>query len=220
MPVAPDDQEKAATKIYHELRLAILSGALKPGERLSERRLMEKYSVSRTPAREALKSLEREGLVRALPKSGTVVASLGVREVEEIYQVRLVLEPLALSLAVARLTDSDRQELDGMIEAMERAVTQGDYMSYLRYDADVHVWIARASGNSLLARMIGDLTGQILRLGVASIVHPGRPESSLEEHRAMARALKEGRGVDATNALVVHLSNSRDGALKTMQGGV
>jgi DNA-binding GntR family transcriptional regulator len=220
MPVAPDDQEKAATKIYHELRLAILSGALKPGEKLSERRLMEKYSVSRTPAREALKSLEREGLVRALPKSGTVVASLGVREVEEIYQVRLVLEPLALSLAVTRLTDSDRQELDGMIDAMERAVAQGDYMSYLRYDADVHVWIARASGNSLLARMIGDLTGQIVRLGVASIVHPGRPESSLEEHRAMARALKEGRGVDATNTLVVHLSNSRGGALKTMQGGV
>ncbi|HHY96334.1 MAG TPA: GntR family transcriptional regulator [Firmicutes bacterium] len=219
MPVVEEEIHNSALLIYNQVRSAILRGVIRPGERLTERKLMERFAVSRTPAREALKSLEREGLVRALPRSGTVVTSLVPKEVEEIYQVRLVLEPLAVSLAVTRFTSADREELEKMLAAMEQAVFSGEYLDYLRCDAAIHVWFARVSGNSLLMRMISDLTGHIVRLGSASIARPGRPEVSLSEHRAMAHALLERNGVEAANAMIVHLSNSRLGALETMQQG-
>jgi DNA-binding GntR family transcriptional regulator len=216
MPNEGDCRDNAAIRIYRELRAGILAGSLAPGQKLAERKVMERFSVSRTPVREALKALEREGLVRSHSKSGTIITSLTPHDVAEVYRVRLVLEPLAVSLAVTQLSEEDRAEMLNMERAMSAAVAGGNYLEYLYCDADIHFWIAQKSGNSLLARMIGDLTGQILRLGVASIAQTGRPERSLAEHKSLLRALMEGRGVDASNAMVVHLSNSERDALRTM----
>ncbi len=215
MPDAPPKEGSAALRIYTEVRSDILVGRLEPGEKLTERKLMERFSVSRTPVREALKVLEREGLVVSQSKSGTMVTSLDPKAVAEIYKVRLALEPLAVSLAVTRLGEGDRARIDEMLSAMERAVQDGDHLAYLRCDAAIHVWIAEMSDNSLLARMIKDLTGQIVRLGVASMAQPGRATASLAEHRVLLSALLEGRGVDASHAMVVHLAMSETHAMKT-----
>lgn len=215
MPEHTPPRANAALRVYDEVRQDILLGRIAIGEKLTERRLMLRFSVSRTPVREALKVLEREGWVRSLSKSGTTVTSLEPRDIAEIFAVRMALEPLAVSLAVTRLGEPERTELADLIKEIDNAVLTGDVVRLLRWDAEVHFWIARASGNSLLARMIGDLTGQIVRLGAASTSQPGRAEESRSELTRLLTALAHGRGVEASNAMFVHLSNSESQAMKT-----
>lgn len=217
MPLSETTRVNAALRIYDEIRSDILLGRIAVGEKLTERKLMLRFFVSRTPVREALKVLEREGWVKSLSKSGTTVTSLEPRDISEIFAVRMVLEPLAVSLAVTRLGDRERADIGALLAAVENAAGAGDRVELLRCDAEVHFWIARASGNSLLAKMIGDLTGQIVRLGDASTSQPGRAEGSQAELTRLLTALAEGRGVDASNAMLIHLANSSVLATKTAQ---
>lgn len=113
------------------LREAILDGRLRPGQRLLQDRLAEMLGVSRTPIREALQRLEREGLVRSVGRQGMVVAQLAAQDIEEIYDVREVLEGLAARLAASRISQAQLNTLRKSLERMAGHAEKGDARRWL-----------------------------------------------------------------------------------------
>ena len=137
-------------KVYEALRREITDGSLLPGDLLKERELADLYGVSKTPVREALSLLEQENLVKAIPRAGYMVTQLTLRDVQEVHQLRVTLESMAARLAAENITDEELEELEGI------AATP-DPEEALLFNHRFHSVIARASGNSRLAKMIEQL---------------------------------------------------------------
>jgi DNA-binding GntR family transcriptional regulator len=142
------------------LRSMITDGELQPGEKIVESTLCERFSVSRTPLREALKVLAAEGLVHLLPRRGAVVAQITAAEIEELFPVMGALEALAGKLALARITDTDIGKLSRLHDKMISSFRLGDEKSYIKINREIHETILEISGNSTLMSMYQQLLGK------------------------------------------------------------
>lgn len=190
-------------KILETIRDAILKGTLKPGERVSEPDLAERFGISRTPIREAFRQLESEGYLQVIPRKGAVVASLSERDVEEFYAIKIILEGFAARMAAENLTDKDIERLEAINEKLEQIAKEGDIKTFFRVHNEFHEVFIKAAGNEKLYEMINQLVMKFKRLRLASLSQPGRMEISVEEHRNMIQAFKNHDG-DKADSLVRH----------------
>ena len=162
-PIRLDAYKPLREIVSDALRQAIRDGVLPPGERLMEIPLAEELGVSRTPIREAIRILEQEGLVVMIPRRGTYVADMSLKDVTEVFELRSILEELAAELAAERITNEE-------IEALEQHLVEiGNYMNENNLDkvvqADIlfHEILYKASRNDRLVEMIHNLREQTLR---------------------------------------------------------
>ncbi|MBN2644520.1 MAG: GntR family transcriptional regulator [Desulfuromonadaceae bacterium] len=184
-------------KILENIRDAILKGSLKPGERVSEPDLAERYGISRTPIREAFRQLESEGYLTVVPRKGAVVTALSERDVEEFYSIKSILEGYAARLAAERMTDKDIERLEAINDRLEKLTLSGDVKTFFRVHNEFHEHFIRASGNSKLLELIQQLLKKFDRLRIASLSLPGRMEISVQEHRKIIEAFKQRNGETA-----------------------
>ncbi len=117
-------------KILETIRDAILKGSLKPGERVSEPELAERFGISRTPIREAFRQLESEGYLEVIPRKGAVVASLSERDVEEFYAIKIILEGFAARMAAEKLSDKDIDRLEAINTKLQKLADEGDVKNF------------------------------------------------------------------------------------------
>jgi DNA-binding GntR family transcriptional regulator len=190
-------------KILETIRDAILKGTLKPGERVSEPDLAERFGISRTPIREAFRQLESEGYLLVVPRKGAVVASLSERDIEEFYAIKIILEGFAAKMAAENLTEKDIERLESINERLQKMADEGDVKKFFRVHNEFHEIFIKAAGNDKLSEMINQLVMKFKRLRLASLSQPGRMEGSVEEHRNMIRAFKSHDG-DRADGLVRH----------------
>jgi DNA-binding GntR family transcriptional regulator len=190
-------------KILEMIRDAILKGTLKPGERVSEPELAERFGISRTPIREAFRQLESEGYLEVIPRKGAVVASLSERDIEEFYAIKIILEGFAAKMAAENLTEKDIERLEAINDRLQKIADEGDVKSFFRVHNEFHDVFIKAAGNDKLYEMINQLVMKFKRLRLASLSQPGRMEISVEEHRNMIEAFKNHDGDRADN-LVRH----------------
>ncbi len=190
-------------KILETIRDAILKGTLKPGERVSEPDLAERFGISRTPIREAFRQLESEGYLQVVPRKGAVVASLSERDIEEFYAIKIILEGFAAKMAAENLTEKDIERLESINERLQKMADEGDVKKFFRVHNEFHEVFIKAAGNDKLSEMINQLVMKFKRLRLASLSQPGRMEGSVEEHRNMIRAFKNHDG-DSADGLVRH----------------
>ena len=190
-------------KILETIRDAILKGTLKPGERVSEPDLAERFGISRTPIREAFRQLESEGYLQVIPRKGAVVASLSERDVEEFYAIKIILEGFAARMAAENLSDKDIERLEVINEKLGQIAKEGDVKTFFRVHNEFHELFIKAAGNERLYEMINQLVMKFKRLRLASLSQPGRMEISVEEHRNMIQAFKNHDG-DKADSLVRH----------------
>ena len=190
-------------KILETIRDAILKGSLKPGERVSEPDLAERFGISRTPIREAFRQLESEGYLEVIPRKGAVVASLSERDIEEFYAIKILLEGFAARMAAENLAAKDIERLETINERLKQIAKDGDVKNFFRVHNEFHEVFIKAAGNEKLYEMINQLVMRFKRLRLASLAHPGRMEISVEEHRNMIEAFKQRDGERADN-LVRH----------------
>jgi len=169
-------------EVYEGIRQDIMDGTFLPGDLLKERELAERYSVSKTPVREALSMLEQDNLVKTIPRAGYMVTQLTFRDLQEVCQLRIILEPMAARLAAENLTDEDLEQLE------ELTVTSDPEEARL-FNRRFHLLIARASGNSRLARMIEQLVDDMDRWAALDLASY-RPEVLLIGHQAELEALR------------------------------
>jgi DNA-binding GntR family transcriptional regulator len=208
----------ARRSLRHELadRLfaAIVSGELQPGERLGEIRLARQLGVGQSTLREALQELEYRGLLIKKDNRGTFVTNLTVELVEEIYTVRLELEPLAAALATRHITAESLVLLRGLVEKMRKSPAPGQLSSFINCDMEFHRAIWRYSGNSALQRALEMICPPLFAF---YLVHPGFAEqlgsdleSDAHEHINLIEALESGNAENARSVFRRTLENFRE----------
>jgi DNA-binding GntR family transcriptional regulator len=203
-----------AAEAYARIRSAILDLEFAPGAPLSETLLAQAFGISRTPVREALKLLEREGLVRAFPARGTFVAELSAADVAEIYEVRILLESFAASVAAARLTDEDLASLRDSVDAAQAAVGEQRVDEACLLDIRLHGSIVSATGNGRIKQILGQMDDQVHRIRLLASRDPERMRHTLDEHQEIVSALMARDAALADKLMRIHLSAARDNALR------
>lgn len=192
--------------IYRALRERILSNDIKPGSRLVLREVAQRYEASDIPAREALRMLERDGLVETAPYRGARVTSLTAREVEETYFIRSHLESIATGLAAERISDAELDELDLLMERMRAAVEAEDGPGFSDLNRQFHQTIVYACGNQMLSELTMDIWQRHSGFQRVFRMVPKRIATSQAEHEGIMDAL---RARDAERASKLALWHKR-----------
>lgn len=192
------------------LRDAIVSGDFELGQPLSERQLAEMLEVSKTPVREALAQLRREGLVRILPQRGASVFTLSQREVVEICEVRQALEASALKAAMERNRRPFAEAINSIVARMAKARAQRDSKAYLNEDTAFHLSFFAHCGNGLMAQNYDLFIGKIAALRTHLAHKPHHTELSFREHEKMRDAVANGDVASALQILDVHISRTKE----------
>lgn len=197
-------------RVQSILRDEIVNGLLQPGEALLEVQLAKRLNVSRTPVREALQSLDRDGLVRIVPGKGAFVSQISLADVLELFQLRVALEGGAARLAAA---STGRDRIKPMITELEAArmlVREGGVDAYYDKTTQFDQAILGLIDNRRLIVMLTDLWSQTARLRRLAKLSPERLACTIDEHLAIIDAIISGDEVRAEEATRVHLNNSRD----------
>ncbi len=203
--------------VFKTLRRAILTGELKPGERLMEIHLADKLGVSRTPIREAIRKLELEGLVVMVPRRGAQVAHITSKGMSEVLEVRLALEELAVRLACDRITDEELERLLIACDAFEKAVETEDIAKITNADVAFHDIIEEASHNARLSQIISNLAEQMYRYRVEYIKDNSGWNTLIKEHRMITDAIVKRDTSLATEAMHVHIKNQEITILRLLK---
>ena len=202
--------------ILETIRDAIISGALKPGEKVAEPELAERFGISRTPIREAFRQLESEGYLTVVPRKGAVVVAFSQRDVEEFYAIKSILEGYAARKACERLHAREIDKLQSINDKLRLLAEDGDVRHFFKVHDSFHELFVRAADNERLTEMILNLVGRFQRLRIASLSLPGRMEFSVQEHQKIIDAF---RGGDAALAENLVRSTAEHGGKVLMQGG-
>ena len=216
-PIRLDSYQPLREVVCETLRDAIRRGVLKPGERLMEIQLAEELGVSRTPVREAIRKLELEGYVIMMPRRGTYVANLSIRDVNEVFEIRTSLESLASGLAAERITDEELDHLQRLLVQIGMYIEQGDIEKIVEVDTEFHGLLYQASRNQRLIGIISNLREQLTQFRKTSMSFPGRLKATLEEHRAIVDAIAQGDVKAAQTAAEHHMEKSEQTLLTSME---
>jgi len=200
-----------------KLREAIMTGHLKPGERMVETSLCEKLGVSRPSLRETLRMLAAEKLIVITPNRGPTVAIISWEEAEQIYHVRSILEGEMSATAAKRVKDADIREMRGALKHFEAAVAVNDTLVRLSATTDFYDAIIRCSGNHIIGDLIRGLNARINFLRSRTMSSTGRPCQSIKEMTTLLEAIaaRDVRGARA--AAVAHVNAARDVAHQIYQ---
>jgi DNA-binding GntR family transcriptional regulator len=201
-------QQQAAEK----LRAAILAGLFKPGDRLVEADLCARLGVSRPSLREALRSLEAEGLVNIIPNRGPQIPVLTWQQAEEIYQVRALLEGEAAALCATRAARAHITGMRAALAAFEKAVREDDGAGRLSATADFYQVMQQGAGNTLIEETLRRLMARINFLRAQSMSRAGRDKFSAREMRAIYQAIAKGDSRAARKAAATHVKNASTAA--------
>jgi DNA-binding GntR family transcriptional regulator len=196
-----------ASDVTSRLREAITRGRLTPNERLIEADLAGAYRVNRAHIRTALAMLDQEGLVVRERNRGARVRAISDAEALEIAGTRLVLETMVARQAAERIDAVSRKALRAIETDMRAAVAAEDYGRFSECNAALHREIQRIANNATAARILDTLKSHLVRLQYRVIMLPGRPQTSLAEHRAVIDAVCKGDGAAAEAAMRRHMES-------------
>lgn len=197
-----DTQKTHVESTAVKIRTLILNGALQPGQPLRQEALSEQLNVSRTPLRHALQSLAEEGLVEIIGYKGARVAELDQGMIDDLFEMRLLLEPLALGSAFPQITKLDLAKAEMVLDAAE-GENEPSRLSALNWD--FHHALYRPSKRQTLLRTIEQLNKASALAEVIANSIVARPQKSAAEHRELLRACRDGDETGAIAALSEHL---------------
>jgi len=190
-------------KIYEHLREQLLSGKIQPHQHLIEAKVARDIGTSRTPVREALHSLELEGLIESIPRVGYVVKPISEQEVEEICEIRAAIEGLAARWAMEKGHEKLVIELQKNISIAEDKVSKGDVRAFVDMDAKFHEIISKFSGSQRLLELAQTLRRHMLRYRVQSIYSIDNVLRAIDGHKGILRAI-EKQNLEAVNKAIQH----------------
>ena len=194
--------------VYQTLRRAILTDVFKPGERLMEMKLAAQLGVSRTPVREAIHLLEKESLVRQVPRRCVVVAQITPKQLRDVLEVRSMLEELAVQLACRRATAEGFERLKKAEEDFSAAVYGNAPVTELaEKDVAFHDVIYQMTENDKLVQLVANLWEQIYRYRIEYLKDVKVREALVEEHRQLLHALCERNAAEAVRLARLHIAN-------------
>lgn len=216
LPIKLDSYKPLREVVSETMREAIVNGILKPGERLMEIQLAEELGVSRTPVREAIRKLELEGFVVMIPRRGTYVAGLSIKDINEVFEIRTALDVLAAGLAAERITEEELEQMERLMVEIGENIDQGNMDGIITLDSQFHDILYKASRNDRLVGIINNLREQFTRFRSISIMYPGRLKNTLEEHRQLVEAIAQRNPEVAQQLAREHMENAEQTLLMEM----
>ncbi|GEM_PF-71094 len=204
-------------RAYEQIKEEILSNRLRPGDPLRVEHFIRRLNLSRTPMREAIQQLEKEGLVEIRPRMGSFVSHIELREIVEMYRVRAVLEGFAARLAAGRVS-TDR--LAGVEEQLTRQSSNGetDYLALSNAGLALHRLIVESCGNAVLTRFVVSLQDHFRRFRAVSPQLPERVLDFHQEHLQILDSLKKADGVRAEQLVQRHLERAAELLVERLLG--
>jgi|WetSurMetagenome_2_1015567.scaffolds.fasta_scaffold296463_2 DNA-binding GntR family transcriptional regulator len=200
--------------IYERIRDDITYGRLMPGERLTEKKLSDIYAVSRSPIREALRQLQSEGLIRFEQNKGMEVPKLSIKQVEEIYDIRALLEGYAVRMSVAHLTQDDLRHLAGLHKRLIKAARDKDTQTWFDNNALFHGYFREKAGNETLNQLIILLRRRTFLYQNISLSFERYYEAYIEHHSEILEACKKKDPVLADTAMQNHVRTTRKAVIE------
>lgn len=200
---------------YAALKHEIMAGTLLPGAQLFPGELADNLAMSRTPVRDALNALQQEGLVEILPRRGYFVSRVTIRDVEEVFDLRLILETASAERAAARISEGEIERL----ATLSRRFVAGDvdsYKAYLRENEEFHLAVATATGNRLLRESLARVFDQMQRFLILRLELSQDADDMLAEHHLLLDAFRDRDGARAAEAMGVAIEHARDAVLESI----
>ncbi len=190
---------------YRAIKDEVLHLRIPPGRQLRIEELASQLGISRTPVREALFKLERDGLVQIVPRVGFYVSELTQHDLRELFELREILESRAAERAAQNLTESELEHLQELLVEGTAAVEQGNLARYLEIDIEFHNQLIQHADNRHLIAMMESVRDLTFRERVFSLRSPGNVRATLAEHRSILAALQHRDGTLAGQLMAQHL---------------
>lgn len=211
--------ELLKSQVYQDIKKDIIHGVYKGGEQLATNELADRYNISVTPVRDALNALQQEGLVEILPRIGYFVSHLTMQDIQDIFDLRSILEGASAELAAKYITEEELSYL----EQIPSDYIPGDDESYLKYlvnNRNFHYHIALASRNKRLAEMVAKLLDQMQRLVFLGIDFMDTTEDIMIHHPHVIAALRKQDGAEARRVMVEGIETTKRAALESAMRSV
>ncbi len=186
-----NDANSLANQAYAALRKDILTCELDPGSTIAQSQLVKRYDFSLTPVREALKRLEQEGYVQSIPRFGYLITPVTLKDVEDLYDLRLILEQSAVRMAIQRASAEQLAQIQQKATFTYKFKNRLSYLQFLEHNISFHVSIALASGNRKLAEMLANVLNEMTRIFNLGLDLRDSAEEMRNEHILLAAALAQ-----------------------------
>ncbi|MBR3183893.1 MAG: GntR family transcriptional regulator [Firmicutes bacterium] len=196
--------------VYEELKRQIMVGEIAPGTRMMEVELAEEMGVSRTPVREAIRKLEKEGLVTIEPRRGAYASDISAKDMVDILEVRQDLEGMAAGIAAQRITEEGRLELESIARKYKESVDKEDIEQIIKNDEAFHKYIVSLSGNKTLIKMVSQVQELALRFRYIYYEDFSRFKNQPTEHQEIVDAIVSGDVNSARVNAEEHLARLKD----------
>lgn len=201
-------------RIYEHLREQLLTGEIPPHEHLVETKIANEIGTSRTPVREALHSLELEGLIESIPRVGYRVKPIHEAEVEEICEIRMAIEGVGARWAMEKAPQKLIADLKRNISISEKKAAQGDPKAFVELDAQFHEIIAKLSGSRRLQELGQTLRRHMLRYRIESIYFIDNVLRAIDGHKGILRAIEKRDLKEVHSAIRHHMEQSKKDVLR------
>ena len=198
--------------VFRKIRRAILRGELAPGQRLMEMKLADRMGVSRTPVREAIQMLEKDGLVVTVPHRGAIVADIRDKDLREVLEVREALEVLAVRLACRRMAEADFDRLAAAEAVFEAAIhrEEVDVIELAEADQEFHNVIYEGAENDKLLLLAHNMREQMYRFRIEHLKTPESREQLASDHRHILESLRARDAEAAAHRIEAHLRSQQE----------
>jgi len=213
-----EQPEPIRKQVYEYLRDQILNHAITPSSRLVEAQIAKEVGISRTPIREALHLLEKDGFLESVPRVGYFVKKLDLDELDEIFEIRLVIETLVCSRAIEHIDGASIQDLENNIAQSDAALKNNSPQLFLKYDEEFHEILVKSAGSKLLFNLCQQLRRLMLRYRAASIRVIPSVKAALKGHRRIVACLKQRDAKGLQAEIIAHLNYSKDDIRKQAIG--
>jgi DNA-binding GntR family transcriptional regulator len=214
----PDTETEGPRRVQvaEFIREGILAGRFLPASRITERQICEETGASRSSVREAIRQLESEGYLKSIPNRGSVVATMTAQEAADIYQVRAVLEGLAVRNFINMSTEEERATLRESLNQLGDAVERKEVPAQIKAIERFYDTLLGGCYNATLVELLRLLHARIARLRATAIVSPGRARESLRELQEIAAAIEVNDATRAWDATVRHMELTSSVALQVI----
>ncbi len=206
-------------QVYTNIKSKIIGGDFEPGKRLIEEKLAEDMKTSRTPVREAIQKLEKEGLIYRLPRGGFAVKGVSEEEVEEVFSLRGVLEGYAGFLATARMEQDELKALEEVIAREEECLKEMNVDEFIRLDSEFHDTLYKAAKNNRLYALLNDLRDYMYRYRVIILRYQRKPQLAVQDHKEMVSSIKSKNARQVEKLVRKHMVRGKDIIKKKIRQG-
>ena len=208
--ITEESKTPVSTGLLARMQEDILTGEMRPGEKIIEQKLCEKYGASRTPVREALKQLEADGLVEYILNRGYFVIGMSDQDFEDMFDLRKACEIQAVKWAIERITEEEKERLEETFEFMEFYTMRSDTEKMLVINAGFHQIIYEASKNRMLQKLLTSLQNYLKYKSPEVVQQDNYLTTVLEEHRAIFKAFMDDDPREGGRAMEIHINRAKE----------